>query len=332
MKKIRVKIIARGQHAHPWQAQLPCAGFPETSCEFIWWANAETYDWLVVIDDVSRDLRAPPERLACPDEHTLLVTTEPPTITRYGTAFCAQFAHVLTSHPPDTLRHPNRIYSHTGNLWFNGHRYDELHNKRFPEKTRSLSTVCSSKQQKHTLHDQRYQFCQWLKQKLPYLQIYGHGSHFVKKKYEILDPFRFHLAIENYRGTHHWTEKLADPILSGAFPIYYGCTNLGDYFPKEAFLEIDLFDKESTLKQIQDVMEDANYYSSRVEALYEARRRIMNEFNLLKMIEKIVLKEFEGASTPSRRPLYGRKQMRLKDPNDLWKHLIWSIAKLTHSP
>ena len=328
--KIRIKLIARGQDGHAWRAQLPDAlRHPARSsdCEFIWDKAAEHYDWLVVIDDVSRGLSDPPERLACADEHTLLVTTEPPTITHYGRAFCAQFAQVLTSQPPEALPHTRRIYSHTGNLWFNGHSFDDLAGHAFPAKTRSIATVCSSKQQKHTLHNERFQFSRWLQQQLPELEIYGHGSRFIPKKYDALDPFRFHLAIENYVGPHHWTEKLADPFLSGAFPIYYGCPNLSDYFPQDSFLQIDIFDRYAALENIRRLIEDESFYTSRIDALYEARRRVMEDYNLLTMIEEIVTDTNSPSPKPSQRPLYGRKQMRFKKPLELYRHVKWHCSK-----
>lgn len=328
MAKIRIKVIARGQHAYSWRSQLPAQSDILGECVFIWQADATEYDWLVVIDDVSREMSAPPEHLACADEHTLFVTTEPPSITRYGSAFCAQFAHVLTSQPPEALRHTNRIYSHTGNLWFNGHAYDDFQDKPFPRKTKQISTVCSSKQQKHTLHNDRYQFCQWLKQQLPELEIYGHGSRFIEKKYDALDRFRFHIAIENFVGPHHWTEKLADPFLSGAFPLYYGCPNLCDYFPAESFLFIDIFDRPATLNKIRVVLDNENFYTERLDALYEARRLVMEDYNLLNMIERIVMKHFDASRAPSKRPLYSRKQMRLRAPRDLWEHMIANTGRI----
>ena len=247
MQQIRVKIIARGEPSHPWKSQTPGETGAWKQCQFIFDRNETHYDWLVVIDDVSRGYASQPETLNCADEHTLLVTTEPPTITRYGQSFAAQFEHVLTSQNDQALPHPRRIHSHTGNLWFNGHSYDAIVENGMPPKNATLSTVCSSKQQKHTIHKNRYDFTSWLKQKLPEMDIFGHGVRFVEKKYEALEAYRYHLAIENYIGPHHWTEKLADPYLSGAVPIYYGCTNIENYFPKDSYITIDIHNRPNGL-------------------------------------------------------------------------------------
>ncbi|MGJ8650815.1 MAG: glycosyltransferase family 10 domain-containing protein [Opitutaceae bacterium] len=327
MKKIRVKIIARGSDSRSWSRQLPKSHPLLDRVEFIWSAKDPNYDWLVVIDDISRTLKAAPELLGCADEHTLLVTTEPDSITNYGTAFCAQFEHVLTSQPPQALDHPKRIYSHTGNFWFNDHTFEELNCPAFPEKTKTFSTVCSTKQQKYTLHKNRHDFSHWLKSQIPEIEIYGHGARHIEHKFEALDPFRFHLAIENYVGPHHWTEKLADPFLSGAFPIYYGCTNLEDYFPADSFLEIDIFKPEESLAKIRSIIEDDRFYTSRIDSLREARHRVLHDYNLLFMIGKLVDQNYQSSNSPSGRPVYGRKQMRLQKPSDGLNHITWSLKR-----
>lgn len=324
---IRIKLITRGRGSAIWAAQLPPSGSFTGQCTFCLELGETRYDWLVVIDDVSRELLAPPETLSCADEHTLLVTTEPPTITCYGKSFTEQFAHVLTSQPENKLPHPGRIYSQTGNLWFNGHSYEELNRHGFPEKDRTLSTVCSSKQQKHTIHNDRYQFCQWLMKQLPDMGLFGHGSVYIKNKYEALDPYRYHLAIENYRAPHHWTEKLADPYLSGCFPIYYGCTNIADYFPCESFLEIDIHKRHEALEKIRSVLKDSSHYESTRDAIYEARRLVMEKYNLMHMIESIVIDKYEPDRKSQGRRLYGRKQMRLRHPMDALKLAKWRISR-----
>lgn len=327
MKPIRVKINAKGQNAYHWRSQLPDGVDTVGGCQFVLEKDDPDYDWLVVIDDVSRRLQREPERLVCADEHTLLVTTEPPTITRYGRSFTSQFAYVLTSQPESALRHSGRIYSHTGNLWFCGHRFSELDGKPLMKKRLPISTVCSSKQQKFTLHNNRYRFSQWLAGKIPELEMFGHGVRYIEFKREALDPYRFHLAIENFRGQHHWTEKLSDAFLCSCVPIYYGCTNLADYFPKESFIEIDLEKWETALEVIRRVIDDPQEYESRKESIYEARRLALNDYNLLHMIARIVEENYQAGRSASKRPVFGRKQMRLRNPVDAVSHAIWKLKR-----
>lgn len=329
--RIRVKIINRGQPGNLWASQTPANSGAWGNCQFVFDRDSQHYDWLVVIDDLSRGHTSQPEILSCADEHTLLVTTEPPTITRYGRSFAAQFQHVLTSQDQQSLPHPNRIHSHTGNLWFNGHSYDEIVDNGIPQKTATLSTVCSSKQQRHTIHKNRYDFTYWLKQQLPELEIFGHGVRHIEKKYEALDKYRYHLAIENHIALHHWTEKLADPLLSGAVPIYYGCTNIDEYFPKDSYIAIDINNREEAYDTIKSCISDPQDYENRLDALKAAQRLVLNEYNLLAMLDRLISTHYSSTREISRRLLYNRKQMRYRHPRDLISHLYWGAKRHLHT-
>ena len=327
MQHIRVKIIARGEASYPWKLQIPGNTGVWGNCQFIFDRDQDNYDWLVVIDDISRGHACLPELLSCADEHTLLVTSEPPTITRYGRSFAAQFEHVLTSQSEQALPHPKRIHSHTGNLWFSGHSYNEIVDNGIPKKNATLSTVCSSKQQRHTIHKNRYDFTYWLKQKLPELDIFGHGVRFIQNKYEATDTYRYHLAIENYIGSHHWTEKLADPYLSGTVPIYYGCPNIDEYFPKDSYITIDINNREAAYDTIKSCITDPQDYANRLDALKEAQRLVLNEYNLLAMLDQIISTHYLSTRKTSGRLLYNRKQMRYRHPRDLISHLYWGAKR-----
>lgn len=324
---IRVKLIARGKASQAWARQSKNNSGLLNNCQFIFNLDETDYDWLVVIDDTSRQYRAQPTTLECADEHTLLVTSEPPTITRYGKSFCSQFAHVLTSQPQSELPHPRRIYSQTGNKWFNGHNFDELTTAPVPVKTKTLSTVCSSKQQKNTIHDDRYQFTQWLRQKIPAMDLFGRGENYVKHKYEALDAYKFHLAIENHIGLHHWTEKLSDPYLSNCIPIYYGCPNISDYFPKDSYIPIDIYKPEEALETIRRTIEDPDEYSKRYDALQQARNLVLYHYNLLTVLDRLIPQHFDPSRKIHNKRLYGRKQMRLRRPGDLFNYILWNTRK-----
>jgi len=320
----RVKFIGRGESAAQWALQSPGSQGRWGHCRFLFDLAERDYDWLVVIDEVSRNLPGQAEPLACSRENTILVTSEPSSISRYGKAFAAQFGHVLTSQEPRALPHAKAIRSHTGNLWFYGKTYDELVAMEPPRKTAAISTVCSSKRQNHTVHSLRYDFTQWLKARLPELEIYGHGVRYVEKKYESLDPYRFHIAIENHIAVHHWTEKLADPFLGYAVPIYCGCTNVFDYFPKDSLVQIDINDFEGALRTIQQVLNSEGEYERRLDAVKEARRRVLNEYNLLEMLDRLIT----TADRTERQPaeggtIYGRRVMRRRNPADLASFLLW---------
>lgn len=290
---IVVKFLTKAEH-RMFARQLPGNALRWGRCKFDFDLALQDYDWLVVYDDLpkvgSERFSSCVIKLNCPKQNTLLITTEPSTIKVYGSSYTDQFNYVLTSQEAFALPHRNRIYSQPALIWYYGIGkqneipYDRLATMQ-PNKSKVISTVCSSKQQKHTLHNQRYRFTQALKERLPELEIFGHGVRGMDDKAEALDAYRYHIAIENFFGEHHWTEKLADAFLGFTLPFYYGCSNVEDYFPEESFIYIDIFDVEKSYQIIKDAIEK-NEYEKRLPSILEARRRVLEDYNLFAVLSK----------------------------------------------
>ena len=274
-------------------------------CEFILDYDARDYDWLVVYDDLppvgSERFTLWDEILACPRTHTLLMTAEPSTIKTYGSRFLAQFGHVLTSQEPWVIRHPGAIFSQPALLWFYGRSdergsYDQMVSHPPEKKTRVISTVCSSKQQNHTLHRTRYYFTQKLRALIPELDVFGHGVRPITDKAEALDAYRYHIAIENHVFQHHWTEKISDAFLGLCLPFYHGCPNLADYFPEESFIKINIHCLDESAERIQQAIRDREY-ERRMPAIREARRRVIEDYGLFAVVSKIIEERHETNHT-----------------------------------
>ena len=330
MKRLRVKLIARGSSSQLWKKQLSGNRNYWHNCEFVFDLESNAYDWLVVIDDVSRKINGQIVKLCCPEEHTLLVTTEPPTITRYGHHFTSQFANVLTTQPESSLQHPKRIFSNSAHFWFNGHSFDELCDNKNFVKNKILSSVCSSKLGRITNHSRRFEFTQYAQKRIGELDVYGHGVKFISKKFQALDSYKFHLAIENYIGDHHWTEKISDAFLSECIPIYYGCPNIDAYFPIESIIQIDLKDFNGSVRRIQDVIQDPRYYQDRYDAIKEAKRKVMEKYNLLALLDGMIPELDTSSSNVSGKILHGRKKMRLIHPREAIEHITWKTKCFYH--
>jgi hypothetical protein len=271
-----------------WLRQFPDGQPKWGPCEFLFDPEVTDYDWLVVYDDLppvsGERFSNREERLPCPRNNSLLITTEPSSIKSYGSAYVGQFGHVLTSQEPWALKHPNRIYAQPAMQWFYGIGSDRQtgYNQlaaATADKKYDVSTVCSNKKQRHTLHQRRYDFTQELKAMMPELEIFGRGVRAVDDKAEAIDPYRYHITIENQIAPHHWTEKLADAFLGFSLPLYYGCPNAADYFPEESFIPIDIYDTEGTCEIIRKAIRD-NAYEKRLPHIIEARRRVLEEYNI----------------------------------------------------
>ncbi len=49
----------------------------------------------------------------------------------------------------------------------------------------------------------------------------------------------FHICIDSYKRDDHYSEKLIDPLITKTIPIYWGCTNVGDYFNEQGIIQVD---------------------------------------------------------------------------------------------
>ena len=79
------------------------------------------------------------------------------------------------------------------------------------------------------------------------VDLYGRGINPISSKIEGLKDYCFSVAIENETFPHYFTEKILDCFLSGTIPIYYGCTNIEEYFNPEGVIS---FSSESELVDI----------------------------------------------------------------------------------
>jgi hypothetical protein len=326
---IRVKFLTKAQLVDQPPSQW-LRRFPESvprwgRCHFIFDAYCRQYDWLVVYDDLPRRAgsKRPDwiEELACPRDRTLLITTEPSSIKLYGRAYLRQFGHVLTSQESWAVTHPGAIRRQPGLIWFYGAQkiegtYDDLvRQNQAPEKPKLIGTVCSSKRMGHTLHAARYDFTQELKRRLPDLEIYGHGVRPIKDKSAAVEPFRYHVAIENHVAPHHWTEKLADAFLGWSLPFYFGAPNASDYFPTESFIPIDIFDVAGAERIIRDAF-TRDEYTRRLPAIREARRRVLECHGTFPQLAKLIEERSHTsiAATAARVIIRARRLARIRRP------------------
>lgn len=316
---IRVKLLSPIPDKY-FLHQLPHGNPQWGRCHFSFDPENRHYDWLVIYEDLrtaNKDgKRGLHEALACPRAHTMLTTSEPSSIKHYGNAYTRQFGCVLTSQEEWALPHPDRIFSQSGLIWIYGVgsknvvTLDQMLAHAPETKTKTISMVFSPKRMRHTLHHRRFTFMQKMMQAMPELDIYGQGAIPLDDKAGALDAYRYHIAIENYIGPHHWTEKLADAFLGLTLPFYAGCPNAADYFPQESFIPIDMNDPEGAVKIIHQAISD-NEHEKRLPAIIEARRRVLYEHNLFAVLSHEIEKRHQpGLPSSGNEVIYSRHALR----------------------
>jgi len=261
---------------HPFLRQAPGGRAVWKDAVFVVNADVAECDAWIVHEGLAR-----PEATRCPPAQLCLLTGEPPDIKSYSPSWLASFAHVITCHRD--LPHPGVIAGQTALPWLVGRSYDQLR-EAFPEKTAGISVICSDKAMVDG-HRRRLAFVERLVDLAP-MPRFGRGFRPLADKWDGLAPFRFSVAVENSRHDHYWTEKIADCFLAGAVPIYWGAPNIRDYFPSDAMIVIETLDPVEVARIIKEEA-TPEAYARRLPALREAKRRVLEEYNLFEVAYRL---------------------------------------------
>jgi hypothetical protein len=217
----------------------------------------------------------------CPEGNLCFITAEPSTFKRYNRSWLKNFDRVITSQ--QELQHPNKTSGQTGLPWLLRKSYDELSQMSLPAKTAGVSVISSTKTTTRG-HRRRLAFVRELMRQAP-VEVFGRGFRPLEDKWDGLAPFCFSIAIENSSHPDYWTEKIADCFLAGTVPIYNGCPNIGEYFPKDSFIPIEIDDTTGAIHQIKQIMVNAHAsHAAHIPALLEARDLVLNRYNLFNVI------------------------------------------------
>lgn len=238
-----------------------------------------------------------PERCRVAPENTIMLTTEPRSVLSYPRSFLKQFGVVASCQ--EGTNHPGLRLMPPVLPWFVGFKHgsdgafhptltlDDLRESAAPRKTKLLSVITSNKAFTRG-HIRRIRFVEKLKEAYgDLIDIYGHGFNTFDDKWEVLAPYKYHIVIENSGDPYYWTEKLGDCYLAETFPLYYGCTNLTDYFPPEAFREIDI---DGPFEQARAIIDEAiagGLYEQSAPALRECRDLMLGRYNMFEVMARI---------------------------------------------
>lgn len=227
-------------------------------------------------------------------QNLILITSEPVSIIHFSQEYCAQFGCVCTSQTG--ISHPHVIKAPPMLPWYAGldiikgemypnFGYDELKKSPFPPKTKLLSVVTSNKAFTKG-HQDRIYFVEKLKRHFgDKVDVFGRGFLDFNDKWEVLAPYQYHIVIENSTSPDYWTEKLKDPFLSGTLPFYHGCSNIGDYFPADSYIRVDIRDFERTVHTIEQAIEEREY-EKRQPSLARAKELVLDDYNMFNLLAR----------------------------------------------
>lgn len=186
-----------------------------------------------------------------------------PRITSYGiypSIFQEEFYkkfNIILTHDKDLLKLDSSIFKFYpfGGCWL------------FPEdqiihqKSKNISIISSDKNHAPG-HILRHEIINKYRNQIN--GIYGRGYNFIENKISGLKDYRFSLIIENVRN-FVFTEKLIDCFMTGTIPIYWGCSNIKDFFNTEGMF---IFNK---IEELEEILKDCNEntYNKKMQYILE---------------------------------------------------------------
>jgi hypothetical protein len=215
----------------------------------------------------------------------------------------------------------NNILSHGALPWHIDKDFDFLNNLKAEDLSKENIIVwVTSNQRSSKGHNARMDFLEKIKG-LPFVELYGRGIRPIDDKWDVLNNSKYAIAYENFQNDHYWTEKIIDCYLSYTMPLYFGCKNIENYFPKNSFIQIDPLDKHIDLFLKEIVV--SNKWEENLEAITKARNLILNEYQLFPFLY-YQIKSMESLNYESF--MTRIEQVSFKGGNDYFDNYPFSVA------
>ena len=295
----KIKVTTSFEHP-PLERQIPGDSWGKHT--FFINKDIAECDFWVVFEGLNET-----ETVTCKKGGKILFTGEPPAIKKYDENFLQQFDYVVTSHKK--INHDRVIRKQQSLPWFVGMRYDpkkgewldgyskdfnELKEIESVEKTKLASVICSDKAGTSGQR-KRLRFLKGLKKNLgDRIDFFGGGFQAVPDKWDAIAPYKYHICLENTATKDYWTEKISDSYLGLSYPIYWGCTNINDYFSEDSYAYIDVDNPDKAVQDVKKIL-DSNTYRENLANVKKAKDLVLDTYNffpnVVNLIENSILQE-----------------------------------------
>jgi hypothetical protein len=159
----------------------------------------------------------------------------------------------------------NAIYQPFGHTWLQPNQYEKKHNKEFKIshlQGKLLKTYGHSLRHEVTARKNEFSI------PTKFYETYGDRNNIEDArlgKEFIFGDSQFGVVIENTSHRGYFTEKILDCLLLKTIPLYWGCSNIGDYFDIDGIIPFNNVD-------------DLIYISNNLtEEFYESKKEIINK-------------------------------------------------------
>jgi hypothetical protein len=162
----------------------------------------------------------------------------------------------------------NATYLPVGTTWMKEDQYNKNHEKKF-----QLTHLCGKllKTYGHSLRHELIARRDEIKNiPLNFHDVYGDRYNIEEArigKEELFAPSQYGVAIENINARGWFTEKILDCFLLKTIPIYWGCSNIGDFFNEKGIIHVENID--DMIYKLNNLEEQYGYYEDYKEVIEE---------------------------------------------------------------
>ena len=319
-----IKVYIPSPFYIPVQRQFPNpAKTVWGNCEFVF-SEVDDYDYIVVIDSLKEKIQTTLSKTP-----SIIFLGEPPYVKSYNGKFLKQFGRVYGCHQKkvgnDSVKLsipllPWMVGCHLGENTHqcNSNKYltyvDFQKNGNLHSRLNKICLITSNKTFTKG-HRDRVRFVERILTEYPNLvDVYGNGYKSISDKWDILSRYKYSIVIENCSYPNYWTEKLADCFLAGCYPIYYGCTNINEYFSNDSMDTIDINNFKVAVHQLKAILLSSKYENS-VNSMIESRNLVLNNYNMFCIISNIIenMEQFSSYKKERCNEIVSPMQYSIKD-------------------
>ena len=251
-------------------------------------------DYVVSLGGLNRGLKFPLDK-------TIILQREPEILNRFKMVNKLSFPYPKLHH---AWTHPEHMQMD----------YDTFKSIKYTKKNKILSTITSMRNHCQGAKD-RVNFIKKFCKKYPdVMDVYGAGwdnslgssykgelpfaslclnganirisNNVDESKYVGLKDYSYSVCLENSCYDGYFTEKITDCLLSWTIPIYFGCTNISNYFPKNSYIWLDINDPNS-IDKLNEIIKTP-ISEENIKAMEEARNLILEKYNIWELVHNIV--------------------------------------------
>ena len=199
------------------------------------------------------------------------------------------FSAILTWNDKLLNQCPNAVFLPFGSTWFLREQYEKFHEKKF-----ELAHLCGVLLKSYG-HQMRHEILARKDEFIIPTNFYStigdrHNEEDARIGKEIVfGNSQYGIVIENFSHRGYFSEKILDCFLMKTIPVYWGCSNIGDFFNSKGIIEFR--NTDDLLYQINSLTSE--HYENCKEIIEENYQRALKYVNYPENIVNKVTEIFE---------------------------------------